>query len=151
MEKSAWLNAQSFERAHEVLSAINTLSIRAKLSLAGIDDTEREEEVHKSKQHLLAFLERFQTVVEDTEQRSDGVALGVDPGMGQLVQRFLSARSKWPRPSGILYQSSLMEIRDLLGSNNSTAQKKFVECLRELRQLVEENSHADIRAILGDM
>ena len=143
MEKSAWLNAQSFERAHEVLSAINTLSIRAKLSLAGIDDTEREEEVHKSKQHL--------AVVEDTEQRSDGVALGVDPGMGQLVQRFLSARSKWPRPSGILYQSSLMEIRDLLGSNNSTAQKKFVECLRELRQLVEENSHADIRAILGDM
>ena len=48
--KNDWLTASSFERTHEIVSAINTLSIHAKLVLAGIDDSTNQEEVEKLKQ-----------------------------------------------------------------------------------------------------
>jgi hypothetical protein len=33
-----WMAVENFERAHEIISAVNTLSIHTKLALAGMDD-----------------------------------------------------------------------------------------------------------------
>lgn len=151
MNRSEWLAALSFERAHEVLSAINTLSIRAKLILAGVDDAQRDETVREARKQLLAFLDRLRAAVEGREQRADFGVLGVDPRMGQLVEQFVSTKSRWPCPSGGLYQSTLGDIRALLLSESAAEQKKLIECLRELRHLIEEHSRADNSVILGDV
>ncbi len=150
MKDNEWLVAQSFERAHELVSAINTLSIRSKLILAGVDDSSRDAEVHKARTDLLTFLDRFHAVVQNAECHRDGTVLGADPRLGQLAKRFLSLRAKWPCPPG-LYSVPFSQMRALLMSAAFEDQKDLINCLRDLRLLLEEHAHADISGILGDI
>lgn len=150
MKKNEWLTAQSFERAHELVSAINALSIRAKLTLARVDDSSRDEEVRKARMHLCNFLDRFQTVIQEAERDRHGTVVGTDPRLGQLARRFLSVKGEWPRPAG-LYDASFPQVRALLLSDAVDDQKDLIDCLRDLRLLVEQHAHADISGILGDI
>lgn len=151
MDRSEWLSALSFERSHEVLSAINTLSIRAKLTLASVGDAEREDSVRQARKHLLAFLDDFQAAIKRTEEGGDIGVLGVDPRMAQLADQYVTTKSRWPRPTGGLYQYPLTEVGQLLNSDKMCDQQKLVEFLRELRHLLEEHSRADNSVILGDI
>jgi hypothetical protein len=150
LKDNEWLIAQSFERAHEVVSAINTLSIRAKLTLAGVDDSSRDEDVRNARTLLLTFLDRFQAVVQDAERHRDGTVLGADPRLGQLAKTFLSVKCQWPRPSA-LYSSSFTEVRELLTSKRVEDLQDLINFLRDLRSLVEQHAHSDIIGILGDI
>ncbi|MFQ5827967.1 MAG: hypothetical protein ACE5JD_02245 [Candidatus Methylomirabilia bacterium] len=150
MKNNEWVIAQSFERVHEVVSAINTLSIRAKLTLAGIDDSSRDDDVRKARMHLVTFLDRFEAVVQDAERHRDGTVLGADPRLGQLAQRFLSVKGKWPCPPG-LYTASFPQVRTLVLSRRFEDQKDLINCLRDLRLLLEQHAHSDISRILGDV
>lgn len=151
MDRSEWLSALSFERSHEVLSAINTLSIRAKLVLANVDDAEREDSVRQARKHLLSFLNAFQAAIKRTEEGADIGVLGVDPRMAQLADQYVTTKSRWPRPAGGLYQYPVTEFSQLLNSDKMCDQQKLVEFLRELRHLLEEHARADNSVILGDI
>jgi hypothetical protein len=150
LKNNEWLTAQSFEQAHETVSAINALSIHAKLKLAGIDDSPRNDDVCKARTRLLAFLDRLQAIVQDAEQDEDGAVRGTDPRLGQLAKSFLSLKSKWPHPPG-LYATSFREVSALIQSEALEDQKDLVNFLRDLRCLLEQHAHADISSILGDV
>jgi len=150
MKNNEWLTAESFEQAHELLSAINTLSIHTKLMLAGIDDTERLGEVREARIVLTNFLTRFEQVVSEAEQRGDHRALGVDPRFGQLVSKFLATRSQWPQESP-LYFTSFAEMQRLTNSEKKEDQKHLISLLRDLRAFVEQHAHSDVVGILGDI
>lgn len=151
MDRSEWLSALSFERSHEVLSAINTLSIRAKLVLARVDDAEREDSVRQARKHLLAFLDGFHAAIKRTEEGTDIGVFGVDPRMAQLADQYVTTKSRWPRPTGGLYRYPLTEFNQFLNSDKVCDQQKVIEFLRELRHLLEEHSRADNSVILGDI
>lgn len=74
------LAASSFEQAHEVASAINTLSIHAKLRLEGIADPAHPADIEQARRRLLGFLARLRTVVREGEV--DGGVVGADPQLG---------------------------------------------------------------------
>ena len=150
LEKQRVLDCPEFEQAHEVISAINTLSIHAKLLLAGVDDSSRNAELDKARECLLDFLGRLQAVVTDAEKHQNGAIVGTDPRLGQLAQRFLSQKGKWPRPSG-LYTASLPEACALIRSDSLQDEERLIGFLRDLRSLVEEHAHADIVGILGEV
>lgn len=150
MKNNEWLTAESFEQTQEIVSAINTLSIHAKLTLAEIDDSDRGEEVREARARLLTFLVRFEAVVQAAEQRPEGTVLGVDPRLGQLATKFLSAKSQWPQKSA-LYATPFAELRRLLTSDTPADLKALVNVLHDLRVLVEQHAHADVAGILGDI
>ncbi len=150
MKNNDWLIAQSFEQAHEVVSAINTLSIHAKLASAGVDDSSRSTEVCKARERVLTFLDRLQAVVEEAEKHRDGAIVGADPRLGKLAKRFLSLKGKWPRAAG-LYNASLPQARALIQSEAVKDQEELINFLRDLRSLLEQHAHADIVRILGDV
>jgi hypothetical protein len=150
MKNNEWLTAESFEQAHELLSAINTLSIHTKLVLAGIDDTDRLGEVREARIVLSNFLTRFEQVVSEAEQRGDHRALGVDPRFGQLVSKFLATKSQWPQESP-LYFTSFVEMQRLTTSEKKEDQKQLIALLRDLRAFVEHHAHSDVVGILGDI
>lgn len=150
MKNNEWLVAQSFERAHEVVSAINTLSIRAKLTRAGVDDASRDEEVHKAREILLTFLDRFQAILQNAEAHREGTILGSDPRFGQLAKKYLSGKRQWPQLTA-LYSFSITEARELLASKRSEDLEKLSSFLRDLRSLMEQHAHPDILGMLGDV
>lgn len=150
MKNNEWLVAQSFERVHEVISAINTLSIHAKLTIAGIDDSSREGEVRKARERVCVFLDRLQEVLQNAADHHDRRVLGTDPRLGQLAKRFLAVKNKWPCPTG-LYSVPLPQVRALILSEAAEHQKTAINALHELRLLLEEHAHADIIGLLGNI
>jgi hypothetical protein len=144
-----WLATESFERAHKIISAINTLSIHAKLTLAGAHDTASPEEVAEAREQLGSFLDRFEHVVSEVEEDQEAPVLGVDPGLNMLAQQFVASKHRWPR--SILYDIPLDRFKQLVQSENPSELPQLVECLRALRSLVEQNTHSDVVGVLGEL
>jgi hypothetical protein len=120
-----WLTARSFERSHEIISAINTLSIHSKRLVAGKTDVGRETEVAEARNALLAFLERFNAVVRQAEEQREATIVGADPRLSSLAKKFMVARRQLPqRP--LFHARSLDELRDLLKAAHSTHRDQLV-------------------------
>ena len=118
--------------------------------LVGIDDTERLGDVAEARTVFTNFLDRFEQIVSEAEQRRDHQALGVDPRFGQLVSKFLAAKSQWSQASSF-YSTSFAELRRLITSEKKEDQKHLISVLRDLRAFVEQHAHSDVVGILGDI
>jgi hypothetical protein len=148
--KSNWLAASSFERTHELVSAINTVSVHAKFIAAGIEDNESGDEIQKARSGVILFLERLELLLRDAEHNQTNTVVGADPRLGELASRFLSERQRLPRRS-VLYSLPMDRLKDLLRSESKEDMTDLVSCLHDLRCLVEQHSYADTIGILGDM
>ena len=145
-----WLAARSFERTHEIIAAINALSIHSKRILAGATDTTRQAEVADARGVLLVFLERFNAVIRQAEGERDATIVGADPRLSSLAKRFMVARRQLPQRS-LLFTGSLDELRKLVQSEDRNDQERLIASLRDLRVLIEQHAHADIVGILGEI
>lgn len=145
-----WLAIQSFQKGQDLLTAINTLSIHTKLKLGEYTDEKRAESVTKAKETLASFLKNFEQVVERAEQAGDGPLLGVDPRTSQLARSFAHARRERHRFRSCLFREPISSTVDLLTSTDKTDQQALVECLSELRTLIEEHVQTDTARIFRD-
>lgn len=140
--KSDWLTASSFERTHEILSAINLLSIHAKLALARVEDPAGGIELQRAREHLLAFLSSIEGVLKSAEQEN-GAIVGTDPQLGELALQFLAGRPDGSRRSRSS-ELSLSALADLVRSDRPEDLRALVPHLERLRAVVEEQTHADL-------
>lgn len=145
-----WLTASSFERTHEILSAINTLSIHAKLALVGAEDSVDAGRLRESRGKLIEFLDQFSPVLREAEASQDSIVVGTDPRLGEMAHQFLSARRRLPQRSE-LFETPIARVRELVQSERREDFPTLISCLEGLRGLVEQNSHADVVGILGDL
>lgn len=143
-----WLTIQSFQRSQDLLAAINTLSIHTKLKLAGVADEERAVAAAEARQRLAAFLKDFEKIVQQAEEAEEGM-LGVDPRLQQLVRSFVAAKRDKERFHSRLFTQSPSDALHLLTSTDEEDQQALVECLADLRALVEEHISTDIHRILS--
>ena len=147
--KYDWLTAASFERADDVVAAINTLSIHAKLALFGTDERADGARLGRARADLLTFLGILEATVNDAD--TGGAPLvGADPRLGDLAARYRSARRRWPPPSP-LFATSFADLRALIGSDRPEDRPALIDCLRGLRALVEQHAHEDVVGLLGDV
>jgi hypothetical protein len=147
--KADWLAIQSFQENQELLMTINNLSIYIKLKLAGINDERKEKVASEAKMNLASFLERFEKITQQAEQAETVPVLGIDPRLQQLVSSFLAAKQDRRRFHSDLFTKPMLNMRELLNSNDEGDQRALLECLAELRTLVEEHVHTDATQILG--
>jgi hypothetical protein len=145
-----WLTAESFERNQEVISAINALSIHAKLRMAGVKDSPVAADVAGAREHLKRFLGRIGDLVRDIEADQEAPVLGTDPRLSLLARQFATTKKQWAAPAP-LYTLSMEEVTALIDSDRPEDQERLIECLRALRLLVEEHAYADVVGLLGEM
>lgn len=146
---SDWLTASSFERSSEVMSAINVLSIHAKLTLAGVDDPADPAEISRAKAKLVRFLEDLRKLIDGADQNQANLMVGTDPRLGELALEYIGERRRLP-PRTFLYTLSLAQLSTLVESDGAQDEAKLVECLESLRSLFERHAHTDIAGIFGD-
>ena len=144
-----WLFATSFEEALRLLEAINELSSYAKLKLADIEEDNAQENIGESRKIISEFLQRFQQVTESAESNEQQPILGTDPRSSELVRRFLAQKKSRSRPSG-LYGQSFQRMTELLQSDKKQDLQDLIDCLGDLRELVEQHSHNDVNKLLGE-
>ncbi len=65
-----WLAALSFTMVRELITAINIVSINAKLCLANKSDVTDQYDLDKARRTLSKFLSEFEGVLENTEHES---------------------------------------------------------------------------------
>jgi hypothetical protein len=147
---SDWLAASNFERMHEVASAINTLSIHAKLELAHVPNPTPESEIEKARNLLLDFIARLRGVLDEVERGRNGTVVGTDPRLNELALQFLGGRASHER-RGSQSQLPLTVIQDLVESERPEDLRCLIVYLQELRTVIEEQTHPDIVGILGDL
>ena len=144
-----WLAATNFERMHEVVSAINTLAIHAKLTLAGIVDPTPGPQIASSRERLAGFLDQLSDAVEEAEATDSGVIVGSDPRLSELTHRFLTSSGQGNQ--GIRSRvTSPAELRALVRAGSEDSLRRIVPELERLQKLIEEHMQADVADILGD-
>ena len=147
---ASWLSTENFERTHQIISAINTLSVYAKLTAAGIaDDTTNAAEIADARELLKCFFEKFEQVLVKTKGNDKIFVKGIDPRLNALAQKFETAHNQYPRST--LYELPFGKIAELLYSEQPEDLTVLVDCLRGLRGLLEQNCRTDISNLLGEL
>jgi hypothetical protein len=154
---SDWLAAASFERTQEVVSAINALSIHAKLRRAGAREPFETGEIEQARDRLLQFLDACERLVESSADDRSTAIVGADPRLSHLALRLFNGAPPHDRarPGGrplrlVGCGIPFDEVRDLLRSGRDEDLEALLPCLRSLRALVEEHAQGDLVTILGD-
>jgi hypothetical protein len=147
-----WVVVRSFQQSQDLLEALNALSIHLKLKIARIRDQEREDEARKSREILRDFLGELDAFVEAV---GDGTGsrpvTGADARTRQLARSFVQARRDRGHIHSPLFRNSPARVREILGQDDPKNHQVVLECLDELRRLLEAHIHNDARKILGEI
>ena len=147
---SDWLSAQSYQDAHELLTAVNRLSIDIKLSLAGYSRRTSPTEQQSARLVVSRFLERFDDLLQHLRAGGPSFIAGVDPRLESLAHRYLRETRQRPRRSSFA-NTTPGELRRLMESVERSDQERLVACLRDLRVLLEQHTYADLGRLLGEI
>jgi hypothetical protein len=142
-----WLNIQSFFTDHELIGAINDLSIFLKQEAAGVRDADRADRATKARQVLKDFFTRLsQTEAADGREP----VLGVDARFQSLTDAIESAREENGRYHSVLMREGAGSALPLLDAATSEAQAQLLESLAELRRVIEQHQQADASVIFEE-
>jgi hypothetical protein len=142
-----WLNIQSFFTDHELLGAINDLSIAIKQEAAGVRDAERQRRAKEARQLLKGFLARLGEV---EAAGSKELLLGVDARFQSLTDAIASARQNVNRYHSVLMKSGAADALTLLDAKSPEARAQLLESLAELRRVIEQHQQTDAAVIFED-
>ena len=121
-----WLNIQSFFSDHDVIGAINDLSIHLKQEQAGIKDPDRADRAQRARSLLGGFLARLSEA--DSEEGKD-LLLGTDLRFQSLADAFSSARQEGGRFHSLLVREGASSVLSLLESQDPEKTKELLESL----------------------
>ena len=142
------LAVRSFHENQKLLSAVNTLSINAKLEMAGRIDLKSEKRVAEAKRVLKSFFEELDVIVQRAEETEAKPLLGVDARRGEFVRNFIAAKRNLRIDSRSL-NGKLSDITQLIYSDEENDKKEILLVLEELRTLLEEHIANDTEVLLG--
>ncbi len=142
-----WLNIQSFFADHELLGAINDLSIAIKQEAAGVQDAERDRRAKDARRLLKRFLGRLSEV---ESAGSKQLLLGVDARFQSLTDAIASARQDGNRYQSVLMKSGAASALPLLDAKSPESREQLVDSLTELRRVIEQHQQTDAAAIFED-
>lgn len=142
-----WLNIQSFFTDHELLGAINDLSIAIKLETAGVHDAERARRAKDARRLLKQFFDRL-CEIESADSKE--LLLGVDSRFQSLTDAIASARQDDDRFHSVLMRSGAAGALPLLEASTSESRAALLESLAELRRVIEQHQQTDAAAIFED-
>lgn len=147
--KNDWLTTSSFERAFEIVSSINILSIHAKLEIAKAADPTNIEEIKNAQITLSKFLDALASLIENSQKDQSGIILGTDPRFSELALHYMSEQQRLP-PRSVLFTFSIKELDNLIKSQRTEDMPTLIECLTSLRSMIEQYTQTDIAGMFGD-
>ncbi len=147
--KNDWLTTSSFERAFEIVSAINILSIHAKLKIANAADPTNIEEIKNAQIILSKFLDALASLIENSQKDQSGIILGTDPRFSELALHYMAEQHRLP-PRSVLFTFSIKQLDNLIKSQRTEDMPTLIECLTSLRSMIEQYTQTDIAGMFGD-
>jgi hypothetical protein len=147
---------EGFELSYKLTSAINTLSLSAKLVQAGQQATAThllpEDQVKDARIELERFLDRFVPLVEKAQRQDKSPVMGCEPTVQLLAQSYAKEgqRSFLPWRSNMAIAGSVQDLHRLLNSNDPKDRQLLIESLSLLRERLQDTSREQVANVLGD-
>lgn len=142
-----WLNIQSFVTDHELIGAINDLSIHLKFQDAGVKDVDREKRARGARDSLRDFLARLTNI--EKGDRANPV-LGVDSRFQSLTDAIASARNDSGSYHSPLIRDGASSALRLLDAVDEKERQDLLQSLAELRRIVEQHQQTDASVIFEE-
>ncbi len=130
------------EGAYQVLSAINLLSINAKLTLLKSENPVDADELSQAKRRLTEFASELADLLEKAGKREGHAILGTDLRMRQLVSHFRQMTRSSPLGNSV--DVTRDDLQRLLEAEDESSLGVLIEYLDLLRSLVEQYSYSDV-------
>ena len=149
---SEWSTFQSFQQSQDLLDAINTLTIHIELAKAGLSEEAPSGTAQESTERIDVFLAELERSLTPHAGRKP--MLGAGSRIRQFADRFVEARKEPQRFHSLLVRDGLDEVRALLQRGEDASeedQEQLLDCLEDLRTLLEEHIHADVNNLLGEI
>lgn len=146
--KADWLEASSAEQMRRLVSAINTLSIHAKLQIGGKDNPAPVADVEGARESVIEFIRRFQMVVENADRNRDGAIVGADPQISGLATQYLEL-SRQVTTDAPVFALPLDEALEITRSGRAEDLQLLVLFLRDLRSLILQLPQTDVTELLS--
>lgn len=146
----AWQLAESFERTRHLIAAINTISVHTKLSLAGVPDPQKKDDIDNARSLLRNFLEKLAGDLSQFDRDVNSSVTGATARANLLAKRFANSRNQAPESSPI-YTTPLPRFIPLLESESAVDKAILISGLQTLRNLLEQLHHADSSEMLGNL
>jgi hypothetical protein len=145
-----WLGVQNLKQNQDLLSAVNSLSIKTKFDLAGVSDENVNRAANTAREKFSAFLTNLKGVVAEIQAGEESALLGADLGWRQLAKRLLRSNSfRTLTPSSA--EQMLERTMRLLMPENRRDSEELVSRLEEFRVLLEEQTRTDAERVLNDV
>lgn len=145
-----WLGVQNLKQNQDLLSAVNSLSIKTKFDLAGVNDESVNTAANTAREKLSAFFTTLKTVVAETQTGDESALLGADLGWRQMAKRLLRSNSYRSLTTASV-EEMLEHTRQLLTPRNQSDCRELVSRLEEIRVLLEEQTRTDAERVLNDV
>ena len=142
-----WLDIQGFIADHEVLQAINDLSIGTKLELAGVRDPTVEASLPGARATLERFLAELEAATQPVAADDSRIC---DRNQRQIAQAFQQARSDQANFGSVIMRSGAKAGAALLAAADKPAKRALVESLDELRRIVSGHQSTTLAAIIEE-
>lgn len=147
--KNDWLAATHFERMQETISAINSLSIHAKLTLAGIANPMPSREVEQARERLAGLLTNLENVARRAAVDRRDTVVGTDPWLRSVALEFMSDDG-WPDGRPEPREQGLDQVKDLVHSERLDDLQRLIPVLDKLRSVIVEQTQGDVASVLGN-
>ena len=148
--KNDWLVSQSLERSLDIISAINRLSVHAKLQLAGVSDSASAEETDAARIAVKDFVGTLSDLIEQTQESQDQITFGADPRLGSLARKFLAPRELGGGTT-MCRPDDLKDLQRLLEQGDTGDQEALIRNLAQLRSVLEQHSQADAAVVFNEV
>lgn len=142
-----WLNIQSFFTDHELIRAINDVSIFLKQEAAGVRDAERARLAEKGRETLREFLQRLEHV---EAAGSKEPLLGIDARFQSLTDAIATARGESDSYRSVLMRDGASAVLPLLDAQLQQERRQLLEALADLRRVVEHHQQEDASIIFEE-
>jgi hypothetical protein len=145
-----WLTYQSFRLTQELLDAITCLSLQIKLSHSQLNETTAIIGSENARKRISRFLSDLDKIHLDSSTKISHPLIGTNSRQREFAHSFFQAKNDRKHFHSKLFRATIGEVQELLFSDKDQDQEALLDCLSELRLLLETYSEADTKGILGD-
>lgn len=145
-----YITTSSFEKTHDIISVLNTISIYSKLKLSGKTQIIKDNEIKIAKDKFKKFLSNFNKVIQEAEKQPDNIIINTDPRFEALITRYIHSKKYSIQDKEIL-NIPIIKIIKIIESKEESEISILITYIKSLRSILEQHAYVDYTKLISNI
>ena len=143
-----WLVTHSYQQMQQMLTAINVISLRKKLTLLNAEDLVELNDYQEALSMIVQFVENLTKLRDEVMERGGAVIIGTNPRLRQFATHLFEHDE--PLVSDTATHISFDRLPQLLLDNGEERLPEAIAQLDKFRRFVEQHVYQDAQQMLDE-